>query len=105
MEKFEILNGDGNQWFIAYAPHGEIVGTYDCLTDAKIALLEFEQDAQEEVKYWIVGDYVAEAGFGTQVGELPEFNIDGFSTLRMTQQQFDELCQIYYEEHGHYPNT
>jgi hypothetical protein len=104
LKNFEILDAADSSWLVAHAPHGEIVGSYDSLVDAKIAVLEFEQDVQDEVKYWVVGDYVCEAGFGNQVGELPDFKIDGFSCLRMTQQQFDEICETYYEEHSHYPN-
>ena len=103
MKNFEIIDGAGSSWLVAHAPHGEIVRSYDSLVDAKIALLEFEQEIQDEVKYWVVGDYVCEAGFGNQVGELPDFKIDGFPCLRMTQQQFDEICKTYCEEHGHYP--
>jgi hypothetical protein len=58
MGKFEILDGSGGWWLVAHAPHGEIVGSYDSLADAKIALLEFEQGVEEDAKYWVVGNYV-----------------------------------------------
>ena len=81
MKNFEIINDSSDTWLVAHAPQGEIIGSYESLVDAKIALLEFEQGVEDEVKYWIVGSYVCEAEFGNQVGEIPGFNIDGSSML------------------------
>jgi len=102
--KFEILELSSG-WGVARAPHGEIVGTYEFLSDAKIASLEFEQEIQGEVQYWLIDDFICEAGFGNVVGELPYFNLKNSTVLRMTQEQFDNICEIYFKEHGHYPNS
>lgn len=104
MPKFEtvkLISG----WGVACNPHGEIIGTYEFQTDAEIAVIEFEQQIQGEVKYWLIDDFVCEAGFGNLVGELPYFELKNSTVLRMTQEQFDNICEIHFKEHGHYPNN
>jgi hypothetical protein len=46
----ELVDG----WGVAIAPHGEIVGAYETLLDANVALLEFGQGLDEPAKFWIV---------------------------------------------------
>ncbi len=102
--RFEIVELVGG-WGVAIAPHGEIVGAYETLLDANVALLEFEQGLDEPAKYWIVDSFVCEPGLGNQLGELPEFDLEGATCLTMTQAQFDHLCELYFKEYGHYPHT
>ncbi len=104
MHNFEIVELAGG-WGVAHASHGEIIGAYENLLNANVALLEFEQGLDEPAKYWIVDTFVCEPGLGNQLGELPHFDLEDSVCLRMTQAQFDQLTELYFKEYGHYPHT
>jgi hypothetical protein len=59
-------------------------------------------------KVWIIDERFVSEPFlgGMQLGELPEFDLSGYEiTARITQEQFDQLMEEYFEQEGYYPDT
>ena len=57
---------------------------------------------------WLIdGGFVMEPFLGGQLlGELGNYYDmpTGVEVIAYTQEQFDQMCEEFYEEHGHYPN-
>lgn len=55
---------------------------------------------------WIVAEiFVCEPGIeGMQIGQLPDFDLSKCRVVkRLTQAEYDSMCEDFYEENGYYP--
>jgi len=64
-------------------------------------------DQYPPYNYWLIdGSFVVDPTSFVQLGELPEFEIQSdMSVMHITQDQFDQFFDEYYEENGHYPHN
>ena len=56
---------------------------------------------------WIIDNFfVSEPGLGgMQLGELPGYDVTGCTLIHYTQEEFDEMMEEHFKEHGYYPDT
>jgi hypothetical protein len=55
---------------------------------------------------WVIeGAFVIEPYLGgMQLGELSTFDVAGYELVHYTQVEFDQMCEDFFAEHGHYPD-
>jgi hypothetical protein len=97
-------------WAVKMSASGRIMETFGTKAEASKAIKQYESGtrlAEAKPEVWVVGDYVAEAGFGgMQLGEATQLDLNQYKIVNnFTQEEFDALMEEYHEEEGYYPDT
>lgn len=82
------------------------MSSYQFISCANL-LLFFRVSIVKKQVWLIDGGFVMEPFLGGQLlGELGNYYDmpTGVEVIAYTQEQFDQMCEEFYEEHGHYPD-
>jgi hypothetical protein len=72
----------------------------------KPALRVIDGALSKKPTLWVIeGAFVTEPFLGgMQLGELSTFDVSGYDLVHYTQAEFDQMCEDFFAEHGHYPD-
>lgn len=85
---------------------GSVFSEHETYLDAVIYRAIANQGFSSPPAYWVEGEFLMEGSLGGKlISEINEFEIDISSALKFSQEEFDELMNLFFEEHGYYPDS